>query len=230
MRRVLLLLGVGLALAGCGGDDEQAALSADLVNPRTFQSVGNVELTAEGDRTRVQLSVSGVDAAAPALRAGQCVELRPREYKLAPLKDGRSTTELDVPLDELRERQMKVTVSKSAATPHAITACAQLPLVGSDAPFAIGDLTAPDGHDTGLVWLEEVEGKMKVGLILFDVERGPEPVTLRRGACGGEVQQELTPMRDSESVSTVDAPLDEVADGNHSIVLGRTCARALRPS
>ena len=229
MRLVLLLLGLGLALAGCGGEDKHSAISADVVNPRNFRSVGNVTLSADGDRTRVELSVSGVDAAAPALRAGQCVELRAREYKLSMLQDGRSTTELDVPIDELKARQMKVTVSKSEATPHAITACAQLPFEGPEAPFAIGDLTASDGHDTGLVWLVEVEGKTKVGVILFDIERGPESVTLRRGGCTGEVQQELTPMRDSESVSTVDAPLGEIVDGNHSIVLGRTCARALRP-
>jgi hypothetical protein len=228
MRGVLLLLGVGLALAGCGGDDEQSAISADLVNPRNFRSVGTVTLTGDGDRTRVELVVRGAEAAAPAIRAGSCVELRPREYKLSPLEDGRSTTELDVPIDELEARQLKVTVSKSAATPHAITACAQLPFKGAEAPFAIGDLSA-GAEDAGLVWLEEIDGKTKVGIILYAIDAGPEPVTLRRGGCRGEVEEELTPMRESESVSMVDAPLSDVADGNHSVVVGRGCAPSLSP-
>jgi hypothetical protein len=229
VRRTLVLLGLGLALAGCGGDDSATAINADLVNPRNFRSVGSVSLTADGDRTRVELVVRGVQASAPAIRAGSCVELRPREYKLSPLEGGRSTTELDVPIEELEARQLKVTVSRSAATPHAIIACAQLPFGGDEAPFAIGDLSGPGAEDTGLVWLEEVEGETKVGIILYAIEAGPEPVTLRRGGCRGEVQEELTPMRESESVSTVDLPLDEVADGNHSVVVGRSCAPSLSP-
>jgi hypothetical protein len=225
-----LALGLGLAIAGCGGGGDGAtALNAELVDPRNFQSVGSVTLTEEGDRTRVQLVTRGANPAAPAIRAGSCVELRPREYKLSPVKNGRSTTELDVPIEELQARQMKVTVSKRAATPHAITACARLPFEGPEAPFAIGDLSA-GVENAGLVWLEEVAGKTKVGVILYRIEPGPEPVTLRQGGCTGQVQQELTPMRESESVSTVDAPLSEVADGNHSIVVGRSCAPSLKPS
>jgi hypothetical protein len=230
MRRPLVLLGLGLALAGCGGGNESATpINADLVNPRNFQSVGSVTLTEDGDRTRVELAVRSGKAAAPAIRSGSCAELRPREYKLNPVQSGRSTTELDVPLEEIQARQMKVTVSKSAATPHAIAACAQLPFEGEEAPFAIGDLSA-GVEDTGLVWLEEVDGKTKVGVILYGIEPGPVPVILRRGGCKGEVEQQLTPLRESESVSTVDAPLSDVADGNHSVVVGRSCAPSLSPS
>jgi hypothetical protein len=230
MRRPLVLLVLGLGLAGCGGGDESAkAINADLVNPRNFQSVGSVTLTEAGDRTRVQLVVRSGKAAAPAIRGGSCVELRPREYKLSPVQNGRSTTELDVPIEEFQARELKVTVSKSAAAPHAIAACAQLPFDGEEAPFAIGDLSS-GVEDTGLVWLEEVEGKTKVGVILYGIEPGPIPVTLRKGGCKGEVEQELTPLRESESVSTVDAPLLEVADGNHSVVVGGSCAPSVSAS
>jgi hypothetical protein len=229
MRQTLVLFGLGLALTACGGDDSATTINADLVNPRNFQSVGTVTLTEDGDRTRVQLVIRGATAAAPAIRAGACPELRPREYKLNPVQNGRSTTELDAPIEEFQARQTKVTLSKSVATPHAITACAQLPSEGAEAPFAIGDLSA-GAEDTGLVWLEEVDGKTKVGVILYAIAPGPEPVTLRQGGCTGQVQEELTPMRASESVSTVDEPLSEVADGNHSIVVGRSCAPSLKPS
>jgi hypothetical protein len=142
-------------------------MKADLVNPRNFQSVGTVTLTEDGDRTQVQLVIRGATAAAPAIRAGACPELRPREYKLNPVQNGRSTTELDA--------------------------------------------------------------KTKVGVILYAIAPGPEPVTLRQGGCTGQMQEELTPMRANESVSTVDAPLSEVADGNHSIVVGRSCGPSLKP-
>jgi hypothetical protein len=225
MRRMLVILGL-VALAGCGGSDSKTVVDGELINPANFKSVGTVQLSEDGDKTRVELTVTSGRSAAPAVRAGACPELRPREYKLNPVVSGSSVTELDVPIEELQARELKVTLSKSEATPHAIAACAQLPSPAAEAPFAIGDLNRA-GKDTGLAWLDEVGGKTKIGILLYDVVPGPEPVTLRRGGCAGEVQEELTPLRDSESVTTVDAPLAEVADGRHSIVVGTSCAPAV---
>jgi hypothetical protein len=222
MRWTLLLLGL-LALAGCGGSDSKTVIDGELINPANFRPVGTARLSEDGDKTRVELTVRSGKHAAPAVRAGLCPELRPREYELTPVEAGRSVTELDVPIEELRAREMKVTLSKSEATPHSIAACAQLPFEGAEAPFALADL-ARGGRDTGLAWFEEVGGKTRIGILLYAVVAGPEPVTLRRGGCDGDVQQELTPLRQSESVSTVDAPLAEVADGQHAIVAGRSCA------
>jgi hypothetical protein len=225
VRRASALVALGLALAGCGGGESERVV-VDLLAEGSPQPVGTVVLEDAGGGTRVDVGVPELESAgAPAIRAGTCVELRPREYKLSEFRDRRSITELDIPLDDLLERELKVTVSGRAANPHATAACAQLPFEGEDPDLVVADLLAPDGIETrGLAWVEEARpGRTRVGILLFDVVRGPEEAVIMGGSCRGEPTHELTEIRESESVTEIEARLDALADGEHYVVAAKAC-------
>ena len=214
------------AIAGCGGNGADP-VTVELRDARSFEPVGTVNLEENGDGTRVEISAPELqNAASPAIRGGSCVELRPREYKLSEFENGRSVTELDVPLDELLARQSKVTVSRGANTPHRIAACTELPFEGEEPELVVVDLVGAGQVDKGLGWLEPAEDdRTRVAILLFDVIAGPQPAAIRRGSCMGEPAYELTDVRDSESVTEVEASLDELAGGDHWLVAGPTCGR-----
>lgn len=222
MRGLALVL--TLVTAGCGGNGAEP-VAVELSNVRTFEPVGTARLEEAEGGTRVEITVPEVgDASSPAIRGGFCAELRPREHKLSEFENGRSVTELDVPLEELLSRQAKVTVSRGATTPHRIVACSELPFEGEEPEVVPVDLVGPEGTDTGLAWVEPGRpGRTRVGIILYVVVPGPEPAAITRGGCKGEPAHELTEIRDSESVTEVEATLDALADGQHSIVAGTAC-------
>ena len=224
MRRLALVV-LALALTGCGGDDAQT-VSVELRDVRSFEPVGTAKLEERDGGTRVELTAPDLEnASSPAIRGGFCVELRPREYELSELENGRSVTDLDVPLEELLARQSKVTVSRGENTPHRSAACAELPFEGEEPEVVVVDLAGAAGTaDKGLGWLEPGEpGQTKVGILLYDVVPGPQPAAIVRGGCRGEPAYELTEIRDSESVTEVEAPLDELADGSYRLVAGTAC-------
>jgi hypothetical protein len=226
--RELALVVVTLVVAGCGGGDGAEPVSVELNNVRSFEPVGTARLEATDGGTRVEIDARELeDASSPAIRGGFCAELRPREYKLSGFENGRSVTELDVPLEELLARQSKVTVSRGEATPHRIAACTELPFEGDEPEVVVVDLVGPNGTDTGLAWLEPSRpGRTRVGILLYDVVPGPETAAITSGGCKGEPVHELNEIRDSESVTEVEARLDALADGEHSIVAGTACGRA----
>lgn len=225
MRRAPALVVLGLALAGCGGGESERVI-VDLLVEGSAQPVGTVVLEEAGGGTRVDVGVPELQSAgAPAIRGGTCVELRPREYELTEFENRRSITELDVPLGDLLERELKVTVSRRASTPHATAACAQLPFEGEEPELVVVDLLGPDGIDTrGIAWVEEARpGRTRVGILLFGVVRGPEEAAIASGSCRGEPAHELTEIRESESVTEIEARLEALADGEHYVVAGKAC-------
>ena len=229
MRRIALVV-LAFALAGCGGDGAQP-VSVELLDVHSFEPVGTAKLEERDGGTRVELDVPELeDASAPAIRGGFCPELRPREHKLNEFENGRSVTDLDVPLDELLARQSKVTVSRGENTPQRIAACTELPFEGAEPEVVVVDLVGAGGTaDKGLGWLEPAgSGRTRVGILLFDVIPGPEPAAIVRGGCRGEPVHELTEIRDSESVTEVEAPLEELTGGNLRLVAGTTCGRIAR--
>jgi hypothetical protein len=222
--RGLALVVLGVVITGCGGDGAEP-VTVELRDVRSFQPVGTVKLEEGEGGTRVEINAPDVeDASSPAIRGGLCVELRPREHELSGFENGRSVTDLDVPLEELLARQAKVTVSSGEGTPHRIAACTELPFEGQEPEVVVADLVGPDETDKGLAWLEPGKpGRTRVGVLLYDVIPGPQPAAITRGGCRGERVHELTEIRDSESVTEVEAPLDELAGGNHRLVAGTAC-------
>lgn len=223
MRR-LAVVALVLALAGCGGDGAEP-VTVELRDVRNFEAVGTVTLEERDGGTRVEVSAPGVDgASSPAIRSGFCAELRPREHKLAEFEGDDSVTDLDVPLEELLERPSKVTVSRGKRTPHGVVACTELPFEGQEPEVVVVDLLGPAGTDKGLAWLETSRpGRTKVGILLYDVVPGPRPATIMGGSCKGEPVHELAEVRDSESVTEVEARLDALTDDHHWIVAGTAC-------
>jgi hypothetical protein len=117
-----------------------------------------------------------------------------------------------------------VTVSRGERTPHRVAACAELPFEGPEPEVVVVDLLGPAGTDKGLAWLEAGRpGRTKVGILLYDVVPGPRPATIMGGSCEGEPVHELTEIRDSESVTEVEARLDALTDDHHWVVAGTAC-------
>jgi hypothetical protein len=117
-----------------------------------------------------------------------------------------------------------VTFSRGENAPHRIAACAELPFEGAEPEVVVVDLAGAGTVDKGLGWLEpDGPGRTKVGILLYDVIAGPQPAAIVRGGCRGEPVHELTEIRDSESVTVVDVPLEELADGSHRLVAGTAC-------
>ena len=229
--RWLGLVVLTFALSGCGGGGSGSqAIEVQLRDVRSFKTVGTVTLEERDGGTRVEIGAPDLEgASSPAIRGGFCAELRPREHKLTEFENGQSVTDLDVPLDDLLARQSKVTVSRGESTPHRVAACTELPFEGEEPEIVISDLTGPGMADKGLGWFEPADSdRTRVGILLYDVVPGPEPAAIVRGGCRGETVHELTEIRDSESVTVVDAPLDELADGNHRLVAGTTCGPIAR--
>lgn len=218
----LALVVCSLALAACGGNGAEP-VTVELRDVRSFKPAGTVTLEETEGGTRVEVTSRAVrNASSPAIRSGFCAELRPRDHKLTEFEDGRSVTDLDVPLDELLDRQAKVTVSRGATTPHRVAACVELPFEGPEPEVVVVDLLGPGGTDKGLAWLEPSRpGRTKVGILLYDVVAGPKPATITSGGCKGEPAHELTEVRDSESVTEVEARLDALAD--HWIAADGAC-------
>jgi hypothetical protein len=222
VRRAALLV-AGLAVGACGGGDSETVMQ-DLMDVRTFEPVGMVKLEATDAGTRVEIDAPEImSPSSPALRGGFCAELRPREHKLNKLQNGRSVTDVNLPLEELLARQTKVTVSRGATTPHRIAACAELPYEGPEPEVVVVDLLE-GGTDKGLAWLEPAgDGRTRVGIILYVVVPGPEEASIVSGGCQGAPVHQLTEIRASESVTEVDAELSAlIADGN-AIVVGKAC-------
>lgn len=222
MRRAVLLVAV-LAVAGCGGGGSET-VTQELFDVRTFRPAGTVTLEATEAGTRVEIDAPEImSPSSPALRGGFCAELRPREHKLTELQNGRSVTDVDVPLEELLARQTKVTVSRGATTPHRIAACGELPFEGPEPEVVVVDLLA-GGTDRGLAWLEPTaDGRTRVGILLYVVVPGPEQAAIVSGGCQGRTVHQLDEIRDSESVTEVDAELSALIADRDSIVVGEAC-------
>jgi hypothetical protein len=215
-----------LVLAGCGGGEAES-VTAELLDVRSFEPVGTVTLEEIDGRTRVEVVASEVSSAsAPAIRGGFCAELRPRDRKLSEFRNGRSVTELDMRLEDILERQAKVTVSRGARTPHQVAACAELPFEGVEPEVVPVDLLGPRGTDKGLAWLEPSrQARTRVGILLYDVVRGPVEAAITTGGCTGERAHTLAAIRESESLTELEARLDALADGGHWVVAGSACGR-----
>lgn len=128
---ILVLLG-----AGCGGSTSSDSGSSDLVIEVPLEAQngsaesGNATLTAVGDQTRVVLDIqsrSGTPVAPrqPAhIHKGSCEEVDPTPaYGLNDVKAGKSTSTVDVKLDDLINETVVINVHVSAENVERHVAC-----------------------------------------------------------------------------------------------------------
>jgi len=137
---VLLALVVFVA-AGCGGDngDEGSAagdgsVTVQLSDQNGSGESGTATLTAEGDKTRVEVDVSnGTSAPQPAhIHEGSCANLNPQpEYPLQNIVNGKSTGTVPASLDDLKNEAYAVNVHKSESDLKAYVSCGDIGGTGS---------------------------------------------------------------------------------------------------
>src|SRR4029450_920729 len=153
----LLALGVvALALlAGCGSDNGGGSDEAtvDLSAQNGSKEWGKVTLTADGEKTKVVISLdnapSGISQPAH-IHKGSCKELDPNPaYGLQNVVDGKSTSDVDEPLDELQSEDYAINVHKSGADLKTYVSCGDIGSGGGE----MGTTTNDGGYGSGyLVW------------------------------------------------------------------------------
>lgn len=91
---------------------------------------GTVTLTAEGQKTRVEVALVGAPSETPQpahVHPGSCAKLDPKpKYPLTSLVDGYSSTTLDVPISQLTAGDLAVNVHKSASELPKYVSCGDL--------------------------------------------------------------------------------------------------------
>ena len=131
--KYLALPALALALlAGCGGDNGGGSNEAtvDLSEQSTSGESGTATLTADGDKTKVVISLDNVPSGVPQpahIHKGSCDKLDPTPaYGLENVVDGKSTSEVDEPLDELRGEDYAINVHKSGTDLKTYVACGDI--------------------------------------------------------------------------------------------------------
>jgi hypothetical protein len=139
-----------LSVAGCGsgsgnggsGGSAPSSVDIKLAPQNGSGESGSATLTAEGDKTKVVISLESMSAnpvsqPQPAhIHTGSCAKLDPTpKYGLTDVADGKSTTVVNAKLGDLRNGAFAINVHKSAAAINTYVAC--------------GDIGAASATDTG---------------------------------------------------------------------------------
>jgi hypothetical protein len=138
-----------LVLAGCGGYGTKNKSSAgsniatvNLAAESGSAESGTATLTKVGDKTKVVIDLNSKSAVAvsqpqPAhIHKGSCAKLNPTpEYALANVHSGKSTTTVNVKLDNLHNGAFAINVHKSTADLKTYVACGD---IGSGKPSSGG--------------------------------------------------------------------------------------------
>jgi hypothetical protein len=144
MTRRILIGACALALlAGCGSDDENEATSEGEIQIALTQQSGSAQ-TGVATLTEVNESTTRVDIdmtpaqggeSQPAhIHRGDCLRLEKQpEYPLESVMDGKSTSEVNAPVDELMGGGFAINVHKSDAEIDTYVACGEI-ASGSGAP------------------------------------------------------------------------------------------------
>jgi hypothetical protein len=123
-------------LAGCGSDNGGGSSSTmiDLSEQNSSGESGTATLTADGGKTKVVISLDGAPSGTPQpahIHKGSCEDLDPTPaYGLENVMDGKSTTEVDEPLDDLRGEDYAINVHKSGTDLKTYVACGNIGSAG----------------------------------------------------------------------------------------------------
>jgi hypothetical protein len=138
MRRTglaVLALLVGLALTGCGGDEEEAAASAEGLTLTLEEQSGSGQsgtaiLTADGDdatRIVVELSNPPTVAQPSHVHSGSCDDIGAVVAPLESVSDGRAESVVRMSLKELQRGGLIIHAHKSEAESKVSVACSVIP-------------------------------------------------------------------------------------------------------
>lgn len=126
MNRLLAVLVVSVTIAGCSLDEDKpesavagSQFITELIRLGGDDPYGRVGLSAVGNKTRVVVEVSEPprDQREAEIDSGNCDVLGTTVYALQPLRDGLSTTVVDIRLDALRRMGYTVMVPDASGGP-----------------------------------------------------------------------------------------------------------------
>jgi hypothetical protein len=130
---ILAALVTVVALAGCGGDDEAGGdeVTVSLAEVAGSGQTGTATLTAEGEGTRVSITIDGdpVSPSQPAhIHEGSCeADLNPEPaYGLPNVDDGTSESTVDVTLDSLTASDYAINLHMSNEDLTTYTSCGDI--------------------------------------------------------------------------------------------------------
>ena len=133
--RIASLLAIALAtvaLAACGGDDDEAGgddVTVELAEFDGSGQTGTATLTADGEQTRVVIAVdSPVSDSQPAhIHEGTCDDLTPEPaYGLPNVTAGSSDSTVDVSLDTLTDGDYAINLHRSDDDLATYTSCGEI--------------------------------------------------------------------------------------------------------
>ena len=105
-------------------------LTVNLASQNASGETGTVTLTPEGDKTQVVIKLTGAPTGVPQpahIHDGSCSKLDPKpRVPLQNVVDGKSTTTLDMKVDDIVGKGGAVNVHKSAADAKTYVACGNL--------------------------------------------------------------------------------------------------------
>jgi hypothetical protein len=120
------------ALAGCGGDDEEAGddtVTVELAAVGDSNQTGTATLTADGEQTSVVIEVDDpVSDSQPAhIHEGTCDELNPEPaFGLPNVASGSSETTVDTSLESLTSGSYAINLHMSDADLATYTSCGNI--------------------------------------------------------------------------------------------------------
>jgi hypothetical protein len=128
---LVLVFAAALILAGCGGDDEfGGTLGMPLVAQNDSGQDGEATLSeVDSETTRVVLEVENpsVEPQPAHIHRGSCENLDPQPaYGLENVVDGKSTTEVNVAIEDLVDKGFAINVHKSADEAQVYVACGDI--------------------------------------------------------------------------------------------------------
>ncbi len=135
----VIVVAVLMLVAGCGSSKSKSSSSGagtmtlDLSQQNGSGESGNATLTQVGDKTKVVIALQSASATAisqpqPAhIHKGSCAKLDPTpQYALTNVRGGKSTTTVNVKLDDLRKGSYAINVHKSMADLKTYVACGDI--------------------------------------------------------------------------------------------------------
>ncbi|WP_376791522.1 LPXTG cell wall anchor domain-containing protein [Thermoflexus sp.] len=133
MKRIIFSLGVLWSLLLIAAAPAQETVTITLKEQNQSGQSGTAVLRAVGDQTEVTINLTpgpaGVDQPAH-IHEGTCANLNPKPtFPLSPVRDGQSTSTVNVKLTDLLAKPFAINVHKSAQEVSVYVACGEITAV-----------------------------------------------------------------------------------------------------
>jgi hypothetical protein len=154
----VLLVSVALGMSGRSNAQEPDSVTITFNELNNSGVTGTATLTADGDKTKVSLAVSGITGDHPDhIHRSTCADPEPvptyplSDVVLSPADElGHSETTVDVPLSTLLTEEHLILIHKSHEEINVYYACADIALTGSVPATGVGTTFSGNGSSSQL--------------------------------------------------------------------------------